>query len=154
MRLLLTTLALLISALLTAQAPALIPYQAIARNGSGQPLMNAAINARFTIHNESASGAAVWQEIQTVNTNSFGLFNAQLGSAVPLTSVDWANGAKYMQVELDLGNGFIEIGTQQMMSVPYALYAGNVRLNVSPAGDTLFIGDGSFVIIPGLSAAN
>ena len=154
MRLLLTTLSLLISAMLRAQAPALIPYQAIARNAAGEPLASSTINARFTIHDGTATGTSVWQELQTVSTSALGLFTAQLGSSVPLTSVNWANGAKFMQVELDLGNGFVDIGTQQLLSVPYALYAGNVHLNVSAVGDTLFVGDGSFVIIPGLSEAN
>ena len=40
------------------------------------------------------------------------------------------------------------------MSVPYALHAGSVHLDVSVTGDTLFVGDGSFVIIPGISQAN
>ena len=154
MRLLLTTLALLISILLTAQAPALIPYQAIARDGAGQPLVDAILNARFTIHNESVNGTVVWQEMQTVNTNSLGLFSSQLGGTSSLAGVNWADGSKFLQVELDLGNGFIEIGTQQMLSVPYALHAGSIQVNVSPTGDTLFVGEGSFVIIPGLSEAN
>lgn len=154
MRLTLTIVAIFISALLTAQAPALIPYQAVARDAAGQPLASTTINARFTIHNETANGTVVWQELQTVSTNSLGLFSSQLGSSVPLGNVNWSSGAKFMQVELDTGNGFFEIGTQQMLSVPYALHAGNVQINVSPTGDTLFVGDDSFVIIPGLSEAN
>ena len=154
MRLTLTILALLISVLFTAQVPTLIPYQAIARDGSGQPLMDAILNARFTIHNESANGTIEWQEVMSVNTNSLGLFTSQLGGTTPLAGVNWADGSKFLQVELDLGNGFIEIGTQQMLSVPYALHAGSVQVNVSPTGDTLFVGDGNFVIIPGLSEAN
>ncbi|MFM9004507.1 MAG: hypothetical protein ACKOSR_03240, partial [Flavobacteriales bacterium] len=130
---------ILISALGLSQSPALIPYQAIARNGAGEPLVNSTLNARFTIHNESANGTVVWQELQSVNTNSLGLFTSQLGVTTSLTTVNWANGAKFLQVELDLGSGFIEIGTQQMLSVPYALHAGSVRLHVSPVGDTLFV---------------
>jgi uncharacterized protein (TIGR02145 family) len=38
--------------------------------------------------------------------------------------------------------------------VPYALYAGSVSLNISATGDTLFVGNGEFVIIPGISEAN
>jgi uncharacterized protein (TIGR02145 family) len=154
MRLTLTTFAVLFSVMLSAQAPVLIPYQAVARDGAGQPLSNAAINARFTIHNETANGTVVWQELQTVSTNSLGLFASQLGNSVPLSNVNWSSGAKYMQVELDTGSGFFEIGTQQMLSVPYALHAGSVQVNVSPTGDTLFVGEGNFVIIPGLSEAN
>ena len=154
MRLTLTTLALLISAILYAQAPALIPYQAIARNSAGEPLSSSTLNARFTIHDGTATGASVWQELQTVSTSVLGLFTVQLGSSVSLANVNWANGAKFMQVELDLGSGFVDIGTQQLLSVPYALHAGSVNLDVSSTGDTLFVGDGSFVIIPGISEAN
>jgi len=144
----------LLSILLNAQAPALIPYQAVARDAAGQALNNATINARFTIHDGAATGAAVWQEIQTVTTSALGLFTVQLGSSVPLTVVNWANGNKFMQVEIDLGQGFVDMGTQQMLSVPYALHAGSVSLNVSAIGDTLFVGDGQFVIVPGISEAN
>ena len=154
MRLTLTTLALLISILITSQAPALIPYQAIARDGAGQPLIDSILNARFTIHNQSVDGPSVWQEEQTVSTNSLGLFAAQLGNTTSLVAVNWANGSKFLQVELDLGSGYIEIGTQQMLSVPYALHAGSIRVHVSATGDTLYVGDGSFVIVPGISEAN
>lgn len=139
MRILLTTLALFVSALFIAQAPALIPYQAVARNAAGQPLANGTINARFTIHDGSATGASVWQELQTVSTSALGLFSVQLGSSVSLTSVNWADGSKFMQVEIDLGSGFVDIGTQQMLSVPFALYAasaGSVNGNF-----THFIGE-------------
>jgi len=154
MRLTLTTFALLFSVMLSAQAPALIPYQAVARDGAGQPLASTTINARFTIHNETANGTVVWQELQTVSTNSLGLFSSQLGGSVPLSNVSWSSGAKFLQVELDAESGFFEIGTQQMLSVPNALHAGSVQVNVSPTGDTLFVGEGNFVIIPGLSESN
>jgi uncharacterized protein (TIGR02145 family) len=154
MRLTLTTLALFLSAMLFAQTPALIPYQAIARNAAGEPLASSTLNARFTIHDGTATGTSLWQELQTVSTSALGLFTVQLGSSVSLGNVNWANGAKFMQVELDLGNGFVDIGTQQLLSVPYALHAGSVNLDVSAIGDTLFVGDGSFVIVPGISEAN
>jgi uncharacterized protein (TIGR02145 family) len=143
--------------MLFAQAPALIPYQAIARNAAGEPLASSTLNARFTIHDVTATGTSVWQELQTVSTSTLGLFTVQLGSSVALTNVNWATGAKFMQVEIDLGSGFVDIGTQQLLSVPYALQsasAGDGISNVSLTGDTLFLNNGSFVIIPGISAAN
>ena len=154
MRPIFTSLILLINVLINAQAPVLIPYQAIARNAAGEPLSSSTLNARFTIHDGTATGTSVWQELQTVSTSALGLFTVQLGSSVSLSTVNWANGAKFMQVEIDLGNGFVDIGTQQLLSVPYALHAGSVHLDVSATGDTLFVGDGSFVIIPGISEAN
>jgi uncharacterized protein (TIGR02145 family) len=144
----------LLSVLLVAQAPALIPYQAIARNLDGQPVLNSAVNARFTIHNETITGEVVWQELHAVNTGATGLITVQLGSNVSLANLDWSGGAKFLQMELDFGSGFFEIGTQQMISVPYALHAENVRVNASVTGDTLFVGNGSYLIVPGVSFAN
>jgi uncharacterized protein (TIGR02145 family) len=138
----------------SAQVPALIPYQAIARDAAGQPLANTNINARFTIHDATSSGAVVWQEIQTVSTTSLGLFTVQLGSAVPLTDVNWASGNKFMQVEVDFGAGFTDVGTQQMLSVPFALHSGNGFTGISISGDTLHFGNGQFAIINGISATN
>ncbi len=151
---------------LFSQAPALIPYQAVARDAGGQPLANASLTARFTLHDLTATGASVWQELQTVSTSALGLFTAQLGSVSPLTSVNWGNGAKFMQVEIDAGNGFVDIGTQQMLSVPYALHSGEAgnALNaqnaqngisaVSTVGDTLYLANGTFLIVPGISISN
>ena len=144
----------LLSTLLSAQAPALIPYQAIARNVDGQPVVNSAVNARFTIHNETVTGESVWQEIHSTSTGATGLINVQLGSIVSLANVNWSSGAKFLQMELDFGSGFFEIGTQQMISVPYALHAENVSLEASVTGDTLFVGQDSFLIVPGVSFAN
>lgn len=110
---------------MVSQAPALIPYQAIARDTNGQPIVNTTIIVRFTLHEHTASGASVWQELQSVSTSELGLFTAQMGSSVSLNSVNWASGAKFMQVEIDLGNGFVDMGTQQLLSVPYAMYAAN-----------------------------
>jgi uncharacterized protein (TIGR02145 family) len=163
MRLIFLLALTVLSTALIAQAPALIPYQAIARNAAGEPLASSTLNARFTIHDGTATGTNVWQELQTVSTTALGLFTVQLGSSVALTGVNWATGAKFMQVEIDLGQGFVDIGTQQLLSVPYALHsssasnalsAGDGISNVSLTGDTLFLNNGSFIIIPGISEAN
>jgi uncharacterized protein (TIGR02145 family) len=65
--------------------------------------------------------------------------------------------------------GSTDIGTQQMLSVPYALHsasadnatnaisaqtADNGFSNVSQTGDTLYMANGNFIIVPGISAAN
>jgi uncharacterized protein (TIGR02145 family) len=154
MRFLLLIISTVLNLLVNAQAPALIPYQAIARNAAGEPLSNATVNARFTIHDVTATGASVWQELQTVTTSTLGLFTAKLGSSVSLNSVNWAGGAKFMQVELDLGSGFVDIGTQQLLSVPYALHSANGFAGVSSTGDTLFLTSGNHIIVPGISTAN
>jgi hypothetical protein len=83
MRLNLIAIILLFSAAFHAQVPALIPYQAVARDGAGQALVNASITARFSIHDVMIDGAIVWQDVQALTTNAVGLFNAKLGSNAP-----------------------------------------------------------------------
>ncbi len=107
------------------QAPQFIPYQAIARDAAGLIVPNQSIGLRFTIHDQTIAGPAVWQEEQSIVSNAMGLVVLNLGASQSLTAVDWSNGLKFLQVEMDIagGNNYSDMGTQQMMSVPYALFA-------------------------------
>jgi hypothetical protein len=61
------------------------------------------------------------------------------GTAVQGTfaGINWSNTNKFLQVEVDLGNGYVDLGTQQLMSVPFALYAANGPVGPQgPAGPT------------------
>lgn len=113
------------------QAPGILNYQGVARNSVGNVLVNKTINLRLTIRDGSASGPTVYQESRVVTTNPFGLFNVQVGSpgatsvTGTISGVNWAVGAKFIQVEIDPNGGtsFINIGTAQLASVPYSLYS-------------------------------
>jgi microcystin-dependent protein len=121
----------------TAQAPQKINYQAVARNAAGAVLANQSITARFTIHDGSSSGQIVYQETENVVTNQFGLFTTAIGGGTVIqgnfAAVNWGNGNKYLQVEIDPAGGtnYTDMGAWQLLSVPYALYAAN-----APAGAT------------------
>lgn len=105
------------------QAPALIPYQGVIRDNSGQAIINSSVTTRFSIHNNTVDGPVVWQESHTTTTTNTGIINLQLGSIESLTPINWSEGFKFLEIELLNGNSFISLGTQQMMSVPYALFA-------------------------------
>ncbi len=109
-----------------AQIPQLLNYQAVVRNSNGQPVANGSnINTKFIIHDGSTNGTVVYQETVILISNQFGLVTHAIGSNGGLQSVDWSTGAKYLQVETDVsgGNNFTDMGTTQLLSVPYALYA-------------------------------
>ncbi|MGC4059167.1 MAG: hypothetical protein QM743_13775 [Chitinophagaceae bacterium] len=112
-----------------AQAPQAINYQAAVRNASGAPLSSSLIQVRFTIHDLTATGTTVFQETNTVTTTAQGIMNTAIGTGTAVTGtlagVDWSSGAKFLEVEINAGSGYTSIGSQQMVSVPYALYAGN-----------------------------
>lgn len=112
-----------------AQSPQGINYQGVARSTDGQPLTSKEISIRISILNGSANGDSEYSEIHEVRTNSFGLFTLVIGQGESGSSVfnfiNWTSGKKWLQVELDENGGrnFKLMGSQQLMSVPYALYA-------------------------------
>ena len=120
--------------LLFAQAPQGIPYQAIARNASGVAISNTAVKVRFSIRDSIATGAIKYQETHNPTTSALGLFSVNVGMGTAasgtFSSINWGKNSKFLQVELDPagGSNYTNLGTTQMMSVPYALQAGSVDL--------------------------
>ena len=115
---------LLFAAFVSAQAPQGVNYQAVVRNASGQPLPNGTnVSVRFQIHDGSLVGPVVFQETTIATTNEFGLISYAIGSGQNLSVVNWGSGPKYLQVAIDPsgGSNFADMGTSQLLSVPYAL---------------------------------
>jgi hypothetical protein len=114
--------------LVKAQSPPSIPYQAIARNANGTPYVNANLTVRFSLHEQTATGTVSYAESKSLQTNDLGLFSTTFGSGTPITGtfsgINWAQTTKFLQVEINLGSTWVDMGTQQLMSVPYALYSG------------------------------
>ncbi len=120
-------LLVVISLITNAQAPQSIPYQAVVRNMDGSVLSNAPITMTFKVHDVSATGTVVYEESHTTASNAQGLVALNVGGGTPVTgtfnSINWGNGAKFLHVLMNAGNGVVDLGTQQMMSVPYALHS-------------------------------
>lgn len=114
-----------------AQAPEKMNYQGVARDGSGNILADQSIGLEIKIHSSSGVGPIVYDEIHTTITNQFGLFNIQIGTgniqSGTFSNIDWGNDEFYIETLLDPngGNNFTSLGIQQLVSVPYALYAKN-----------------------------
>lgn len=119
---------LLCTGILYAQAPQGISYQAVARDGTGIPLLNRAIQMRFTV---SGNGGAdiFYQETHSLNTDALGGIHLVIGSGTPTTGnfsqIDWKSGDVRIAVEMDPNGGqnFIAYGNTDLKSVPYALFA-------------------------------
>ena len=125
---LLSVLLLLLAVVSYAQAPQLLNYQAVVRNTTGQPVTSGNVKLRFSIHDGTSTGTVVFTEVQTLVPNQFGLVTASIGAVSNnLATVNWGGGAKHLQVEVDIagGSNFTDMGTTQLLSVPYALYAAN-----------------------------
>lgn len=112
-----------------AQVPEKMSYQAIIRNAGGQVLPNQSIAIKASILQGSPAGAAVYSERLTGNTNTNGLITLEIGSGTVLTgtfnTINWSTGSYYLKTETDLAGGtnYTIIGTSQLLSVPYAMFA-------------------------------
>jgi hypothetical protein len=137
-----------------APLPQGIPYQAAARDAQGQVIADASVNVRFTLHEGAADGAASYAETHELTTNSVGLFNTVFGAGTPeqsaFDSINWAATTKFLQVEIDLGEGYVDMGTTQLLSVPYALRSDEAA-RVKNAGLPIF-NDNAAAIAGGLAA--
>jgi hypothetical protein len=136
-------LVMLLGVSAVAQPPALINYQGVARSAAGNVIANKKITLRLSIRNGAANGAIEYSETRAITTNTFGLFNLQIGSSDAtavsgtVAGVNWASGTKFLQVEIDEsgGNAFINMGTSQLVSVPYAIHARNAAPAGAAGGD-------------------
>ncbi|MDY6327796.1 MAG: hypothetical protein SPL47_10875, partial [Bacteroidales bacterium] len=130
-----------------AQAPERFSYQAVVRNANNSLVANANVGVRVSILQGGATGNSVYTETHTAGTNANGLLtveigggNAQQGS---FQSIDWGSGSYFLKTEVDPngGSNYSITSVQQLMSVPYALYAktasngfsGNIADYLTPA---------------------
>jgi len=122
-------MAMAISGALFAQVPQKFNYQGIARDTKGNPMAQQRMTLKLTVLPTSDATEGEYEEIQSVTTNEFGLYNLQIGNGTPvkgeMKTVKWETGNKYIKVAIDPkgGNDFVDAGTTQLLSVPYAIYA-------------------------------
>lgn len=128
--LLLTTVLLALTTM--AQTPQAISYQAVARNPEGNPMINQEITVKVSIIEGEVQGSVVYSEIHDLSTNSIGMFSIQIGNpdiilTGNLSEINWGSNLHFLKLEIDDNGGlnFIEMGTTQLISVPYALFAEN-----------------------------
>lgn len=129
---------ILISVLLSitsviAQTPQAFKYQAVARDINGDVLVNKSIALKVSILKDGTSGMAVYTETHNPSTNDFGLINLEIGNGALVTgnfmNIEWGNDTYFIKIEMDAtgGTNYQLMGTSQLLSVPYALYAKKNR---------------------------
>ena len=112
-----------------AQAPERFSYQSVIRDAAGNLVANEPVGVRVSILQYSPDGSAVYSETHNCATNANGLVTMEIGAGTVVSgtfsSIDWANGPYFLKIETDVNGGtnYTLAGTQQMLSVPYALYA-------------------------------
>jgi|GEM_PF-760569 uncharacterized protein (TIGR02145 family) len=125
---------------LQAQAPQGFNYQATVRNNSGDLVVNTNVYFKFNVIQGSQTAVPIFTETHYVPTDDLGQVNLVIGQGTANTGIfselDWSLGSYYLGIELNTGSGYVAMGTTQLLSVPYALYAENSG-NSTPTTPTL-----------------
>jgi hypothetical protein len=126
------------------QAPYRVNYQAVIRKSDGTLVTNTSIAVKVTIRqNNAMSGQIVYQEKHIATTDGFGYINFAIGTGTvmypptplpapnqnqPLSVINWSQGPYFLELGVAFSGlpnpiVYMPYGTQQIISVPYALYA-------------------------------
>ena len=149
---------LLSSIIILGQAPQKIDFQAMARDGSGNPLLHQTIGVRISVKQGSNT---VYTERHTPQTDDYGLFMLHIGDGTPLSgdfsTINWSLGNHSVKVEVDPDGGYVyrNMGTSILTSSPYAFYGEDDDANpinelqsLSISGNDLTISEGNTVTLP------
>jgi len=105
-------------------------YQAVVRDASSLLLRNHPVGVRVSILEGSTSGNAVFVETHTQQTDANGVLSLLVGDGNItvgnlMSAVHWGSADNFLKVEIDPagGSNYTISSVQQLVSVPYALYA-------------------------------
>jgi hypothetical protein len=144
---LLKLILILFPLIMFAQSPQGVGYQGVATDLNGVELISQTISIQANILSSSATGNLEWQEQHLVTTDTFGLFSLTIGQGIStgngaqanFADISWGSAIHFLKIEMDFNGGtnFSHFGTNQMMSVPYALYAENANVNLDSISNSL-----------------
>jgi len=114
---------------INAQAPQGFNYQATVRNATGDLVVKTNVYFKFNIIQGSLTSLPLFSESHYVPTDDVGQVSLIIGEGTAATNlslwseIDWSLGSYFLGIELNTGSGYVAMGTTQLLSVPFALYA-------------------------------
>lgn len=123
--------ALFICSISWSQAPESFNYQAVIRNSLGELVILQNVSLKVSILNETSTGSVLYSEEHNAATNAYGQIAIEIGEGTNVSgefsAIDWSVSDKFLKLEVDIesGTNYVSVGTSQMLSVPYALFANN-----------------------------
>lgn len=120
-------LVLLLSYTATAQQG--INYKALLKDDIGNVLVNQNVDIQFIIYEGATLTNNIYQENHTINTDANGFVILNIGEGTTsniFTDINWNDDQHFLNVQINIGSGLIDMGTTQFMAVPYAKVAENV----------------------------
>lgn len=122
---------------LQGQVPQKFSYQAVIRNADGTVMASQSVDIKISLRKTSLTGDIVYSEtFSEIPTNAQGVISLSVGGGTVLSGVfatiPWGENI-FIQVDekKTTESTYQTIGATQILSVPYALYAGSVSQVVS-----------------------
>lgn len=109
-----------------AQAPESFNYQAVLRDADGTVKANESVAIQIIIRQGTPDGIAMYLENHNTQSTELGLINLRIGNGTTsddFSIIDWSAGPYFLELTV---NG-VEMGTSQLISVPYALHANTAE---------------------------
>ena len=148
------------------QSPQKFKFQAVARDASGTPYTSANLAIRVSLVRDGATGLIDYAERHAITTSPLGVFDLEIGGGSSLSgdfsTLDWGMHSYYLKIDIDPSGGtnYTNLGTSQLLSVPYAIYARESgsggagdptdelqSLVYDPATQTLSLTDGNSITL-------
>lgn len=146
-----------------AQPPPAMNYQLVAKDPLGNVAKNRKIYTKIIIRTAPVGGVIVWEESHVNTSSDDGVFTVVIGrgtksattTLLDIGQIDWGNGPFYINTKVAVepsvpaawwvaADNYLDMGTTQMLSVPYALFAGNatvtnVNTSIQPGPPNTFL---------------
>ncbi len=110
--------------------PQAFSFKATIQGTKGQTSVNKIIRLRISILQDDMNGFPVYSEFFTPTTDHYSQVNVEIGRGNVLSgifsSIDWSAHTYFLKIEVDAkgGTSYQMLSSTQLLSVPYALYAG------------------------------
>lgn len=122
-----TLMAIMLIGLMAAKAqPHGFSYQAMLRSPSGEVMANQDVTVRISLRSGALDGKVEYSEVHEAKTSSGGVIAIAVGTGTEpysdFAEIPWEKGI-FIQTEVkpEKSNDFVDMGTTQIMAVPYSL---------------------------------
>lgn len=119
---------------LNAQVPQAFSFQGLALDAAGKPVSDQTIALEIKLTKDASGLESFYEERHTTTTNAQGLYALSIGKGNVtkgiFDKIDWSQIPVFISVSIDVngGSSLVLAGISQLLSVPYALRAGEANI--------------------------
>lgn len=112
--------------------PQAFSFKAMIKDNKNQPVVLKTVSLRISILKDDLNGLTEYCETFRQSTNVYAQVDIEIGRGTVVSgifsAIDWSAHEYFLKIEVDIkgGTNYQLLSVAQLLSVPYALYAGNL----------------------------